>query len=202
MKLAIARHPYAEKIAEGLLKGNASYSTALSFAGKDIGAKLIELNRIAKLEPSPFGGDYAPYQLQGQIKYPREDTVQQLIGLYGLKEPIKIGVADIDNINAALFQEAQKAGRGPNMYVQILTNRPRDAFYVAVIADRPIPVGWEGLVKMMRDAHAGPGRDTLLDRAQVKRGEEFLQTFVQQLRDRFKVKVFENAKGADNDVGA
>ena len=35
--------PYAQKIAEGLLKGNAQYRTALSFAGKDVGAKLIEL---------------------------------------------------------------------------------------------------------------------------------------------------------------
>jgi hypothetical protein len=200
--------PYAQKIAEGLLRGNAQYGTALSFAGKDVGAKLIELTRIAKLAPTappnPFGGggggQYAPYQLQGQLKYPRDDTVQNLIALNGLKEPIKIGVPDIDNVNAALFQEAQKANRGSSMYVQILTNQPRDTFYVAVIDGRPIPVGWDGLARMLRDGAVN--RDSLLDRAQAKRGEEFLQTFVQQLRDRFKVKVFDTAKGIDNDVGA
>ena len=154
---------------------------------------------------SPWSGrgDYGPFQLKGQIKFPREDTVQNLIALNGLKEPIKIGVADIDNINAALFQEAQKANRGSDKYVQILTNKPRDAFFVAVIDGTPIPVGWDGLVRMLRDgARDGPGRDSLLDRAQVQRGEEFLHTFVQQLRERFKVKVMDNAKGADNDVGA
>ena len=198
--------PYAQKIAEGLLRGNAPYGTALAFAGKDAGAKLIELNHIAKLvptsPPNPFGGgggEYAPFQLQGQIKYPRDDTVQNLIALNGLKEPIKIGVADIDNINAALFQEAQKANRGSDRYVQILTNQPRDTFYVAVMADRPIQVGWGGLATMLRDGAVN--RDSLLDRAQAKRGEEFLQTFVQQLRERFKVKVNDNAKGIDNDAG-
>ena len=96
------------------------------------------------------------------------------------------------------------------MYVQILTNRPRDAFYVAVLDGQPIRVGWGGQGgrttggprrDAAQGARMGPGRDTLLDRAQAKRGEEFLQTFVQQLRERFKVTVNENAKGADNDVG-
>ena len=198
--------PFAQKIAEGLLRGSAPYRNVLSFAGKDQGAKLIELSRIAKLSQSapanPFGGgpaSYGPFQLRGEIKYPREDTVQNLLALNGLKEPIKIGVPEIDNINAALFQEAQKNNRGASKFVQILTNQPRDTFYVAVLDGAPMPVGWGGLATMLRDG--ATGRDSLLDRAQAKRGDEFMQSFVQQLRERFKVKVNDSGKAIDNDVG-
>jgi hypothetical protein len=200
-KLAL---PYAQKIAEGLLKGNAQYRTALSLEGKDKGAKMIELTHIAKLAQTtpanPFGGGgatYGPFQIHGELKYPREDTVPNLLALYGLKEPIKIGVPDIDNVNAALFAEAQKANRGAIKYVQILTNQPRDTFYVAVL-DGMTPVGWGGLGALLREG--ATGRDSLLDRAQAKRGDEFMTTFVQQLRERFKVKVFEAAKSVDNEA--
>ena len=68
--------PYAQKIAEGLLKGNAQYGTALAFAGKDVGAKLIELPHIAKLAPTapanPFGGGGGEY---GAVSAPRPDQV-------------------------------------------------------------------------------------------------------------------------------
>ena len=199
--------PYAQKIAEGLLRGNADYRGSLALAGKDQGTKLIELTKIAKLAPTapanPFGGgggDYGPFKLHGEITYPRDDTVANLLALNGLKEPIKIGVADIDNVNAALFAEAQKANRGTSKYVQILTNKPRDTFYVAVLEGPPTPVGWHGLAMILRDGALN--RDTLVNRAQARRGEEFLQTFVEKLRERYKVKINENAKAIDNDVGA
>ena len=85
------------------------------------------------------------------------------------------------------------------MYVQILTNQPRDTFYVAVLDGPPTPEpGWgERSAMLRRSRRAG---DSLLDRAQAKRGEEFLTSFVQQLRETFKVKVFEAAKGMDNEV--
>ena len=62
--------PYAQKIAEGLLKGNAQYRTALSLEGKDKGAKLIELTHIAKLssanstpaDQSTAAASYGPLQ--------------------------------------------------------------------------------------------------------------------------------------------
>jgi hypothetical protein len=197
--------PFVQKIAEGLLRGNADYRTSLSIAGKDQGAKLVDLSNLAKLTPTtpanPFGGggDFGPYKLHGEIKYPRDDTVPSLLALNGLKEPIKIGVADIDNLNAALFAEAQKANRGPSKFVQILTNKPRDTFYIAVLNGPPTPVGWRDLTTMLRGGASN--RDTLVNRAQAHRGEEFMQSFILQLRERYKVKINESAKTIDSDVG-
>ena len=198
--------PAAQKIAQSLLQGNADYRTALKLEAKSKDVKLIDLNGIAKLasfdsrSPDGLGGNYGPYKIQGDIKFPRDDTVPNLIAMNGLKEPIKIGVPDIDNVNAALFQDAQKANRGSTKYVQILTNQPRDTFYVAVLEGQPIAVGYERLARML---HMGAnGQDSLIDRAQARRGEEFLTTsFIQQLRERFKVKVFDIGKGMDNEVG-
>jgi hypothetical protein len=187
--------PYAQKVAESLMKGNAAYGAALAEAGKDIKATPIEL-RMAKLM-NEGQMSLVPFKLRGEVKYARDDAAEQLLALHDLKEPIKIGVPEIDRVNEELFRLGSNNKIAPDKFVQILTNKPRDTFFVAAI-DTRLPVAAGTFVNFVLP-HAAEGGDLIFDIAQVKRGEEHYRALVQQIRQQHKVKV-ENEKALESDA--
>ena len=194
--------PYAKKLAENLLKGNADYGTALAQAGKEIKSDLILLPGVAPLARMSHHGAglYGTYQLHGEIKHPRDDTVEQVLALHDLKDPIKIGVPELDAVNEVLYREAASAKRGPEKYIQILTNKPRDTFFVAVI-EGSFPASGAVFRQQILEG-AAKGSDSLFDRAQVKRGEEHYRLLVEQLNRIHKVKREAAAEKLDTDTGS
>lgn len=189
--------PYARKIAESLLAGNADYASVLKQDPK-FGSNVITLDRIAPLylDAQQGGASYEQYKLKrGLINYPREDMVAQILSLGNLQKPIKIDVPDIDRLNEDLFNEAKAKKVNP---VQVLTNKPRDTYYLAVV---PINRGananefYFGVLPALTRMHL------LFDRAAEKISDEHYLQLKQQLRKDHRVNVLEGAKLLDNDGG-
>ena len=130
--------PKAKDIAKSLI------DNANLLIGKDtekIFNDRIPLDKLSVMHPEDTPGgliDYFPMSLpKDKISYPRDDMMQQVVSLYDLKSPIKTGAKELDEINEELFKQVQKLNRPEGKYVQILTNKPRSVFYVAIIARPP-----------------------------------------------------------------
>jgi hypothetical protein len=202
--------PYIRKIADSLLAGNADYVSMLEiepkFGDKKTGEKkMIELQRLAPLyreQEQPFGPSrYTEFKIpRGKISYPREDMTAQVLSLNDLQKPIETGVADLDRLNADLFQEAKNKKLPGDKFVQILTNKPRDTYYVAVVS-RPWPADTLQFFGRVLPGAANFS-DTLLDRVNERIGEEHARAMVRQLRKDHNVTVYDAAKTMfDSDGG-
>src|SRR5262249_47248140 len=151
--------------------------------------EVITLNGVAPMVLKGQGPraarDYAPYELpKGVIVYPRDDTVKQVLSLRDLKEPIKTGWRELDEINKKLV-EGKKAG---DKKVQILVNAPRSILYVATAVHTP-PPSRDDFRIAYQHAPGFPVRDALVDEAQIDAGKTFRQQLIAQLRNSAEVKV-------------
>lgn len=135
----------------------------------------------------------------GLIPFPRKDTSAHLLSLYDLKEPIKIGYDPLDNINKALYDEISKEKDPRGKFVQILTNQPRTAFYVAAVRDAPAP----SHADFMQAVLQAFGHDQLADRAQVEAGKRFREDLMRHLREIHEVEppTDDIRKSFDSDAG-
>ncbi len=131
--------PKAEEIAREFLTN--LQKTKLQIVAAE-SAKLkrddIELSRLAPMYPEMLPDktvDYfKPPLPKDKIPHARDDMMDQAVRLFNLKEPIKIGNTALDDINKALFDLTRTKKKNPEgEYVQILTNKPRSVFYVAVV---------------------------------------------------------------------
>lgn len=194
--------PYAKKLAESLLAGNSDYASILKQDPK-FGKTIINLERLAPLyfDRQHFGGGkYSDYKLKrGLVSHPREDMVAQLLALNDMKKPIKSDIADLDRLNEDLYNDAISKKVTPDRFVQILTNKPRDTYYVAVVAlNRPANTNEYFLGVMPGAAML---QDMLFDRAAEKIGAEHYRTLVQQLRKDHRVVPYDGLKSLDNEGG-
>ena len=107
---------------------------------KKLNRDLIELKSLSQMHPESMGNkdvDYAAPPLpKNTFDYPREDLMKQILSLHDLKKPIKIDNKELDEINKELYDQAVKEKK-PGNFVQILTNKPRSVYYVAVITRQP-----------------------------------------------------------------
>jgi len=150
--------PEAKEVAEALQKTLGNFSPELLRLSKKLGREPVRLRNVAPLVPDdvliaegfPQGFEqrvYNPYKLPAEaIPFPRDDTVANLLQLYNLKKPFetwndtaKTGFKELDEFNKQLFEAMAKAPKDEagNRYVQIITNKPRSAFYVAVVTTKP-----------------------------------------------------------------
>jgi hypothetical protein len=106
--------------------------------------------------------------------------MKQVLGLYNLKSPIKIGNTQVDDINKELYELAKKEQK-PDRFVQIMANKPRTVFYVASITTRPIadPEQFREALKGARFPREDlrldlqPVRDHFAERAQEQQAKTF-----------------------------
>jgi hypothetical protein len=127
--------PAANTAADALLKG----STMIA-QGQKYSAKLITINHLSPMHPENMGEvrDYGKPPLpKEQLLYPRDDMGEQAMSLLDLKEPIKVGNKELDDINQKLFDRVRKLPNARGNFVQILTNKPRSTFYVAQVELAP-----------------------------------------------------------------
>lgn len=197
-KLAL---PKAKEIAENLQKTGGLFGAAVTEEAAKLGTRPIYLRNVSPLVPASvqegFHGistKYFEYRLppdvRGQIEHPREDMAKAVVALTELKEPIKIGEGEkkepLDEINKQLFELGQKlAKEGAGKQVQILTNRPQTAFYVAVVLNAP-DVNFERFADAYRRA-VGFNEDQFVQSAQEEAARRYREALVDQMRQAMNV---------------
>lgn len=174
--------PLARKEAETLIKnGNQGIFTQAA----KLEVSPFTVSRLCRMFPErmPDGSlDYGKPPLpKEKFVFPRENTIDDLISLYDLTEPIKIGNKEIDDVNESLFRKVKDEQNVPiGHYVQVLTNRPRSVFYVAFVS-RPPEAKKDDFISSLRGA-AVP-RDHFVQRIQQQDGREFRRNMVKALRE-------------------
>jgi hypothetical protein len=156
--------PKAENIALEFL--NNLQKTKLEIAA-DEAAKLnrerIVLSGLAPMFPEMLPDrtvDYfKPPLPKDKIPFARDDTMDQAVRLYNMKEPIKVDNKALDDINKTLFDKTRNKKNPEGEYVQILTNKPRSVFYVAAVtlAPRPDPIRFNITMRGIYNALEDPG---------------------------------------------
>lgn len=198
-KFALAQ---AKQIADALQKTD-NYDKVLREEAAKTGHPPIHLRNLAPLYAIENGGlrSYVPFPLPKEtFSFPRDDMAASLVSLGDLQKSIEIsssdpqkpepGVKELNDLNKALFETGKLNGQ----FVQVLTNKPRNAFYVARVTRAPT-----ALPPDFRSAYRGAfstGRslDTLLDHAQEDAGKSFRLAFIEQLRRQYRVQLTDTAK--------
>src|SRR5262245_49243043 len=192
--------PRAQKIAETVQKSGAPTLTMQAALEDlknefDVKREIIPLGSgmepVAPLVPAR-GGDFRGGEVRiyheftlpaGTISYPRKDTAAQLLGLYDLKAPIDVGYKRLYDVNNSLYKEISKDKNPKGKFVQVLTNQPRNAFYVTVVKDAPEPSHMD-FNMTVREAS---GHDKFFDQAVTDAGKKMREELMKQLRDAHKL---------------
>lgn len=203
----------SREIAQSLQKpGVVALHVTLDEANK-IGKDRIVLRDIAPLGTAFFDQStnalrYGPYKLpRDVIPFAREDTVANLLTMPDPKKAVEIGQSDLDNLNSNLYdvykRTADKGGKvPPQEYVQVLTNKPRNAYYVAVVTDPPIPSERKFVDSYGRSI--GHGQDEVVHLGFQHAAGNVREAIVKQIRRDYHVEVPagpDDRKSFDQDSG-
>ncbi|MBI3824158.1 MAG: hypothetical protein HY289_15935, partial [Planctomycetes bacterium] len=162
---------------------------------------LITLADLHLLEKDKLANNYFDYFPPSIPKdtfvYPPDNMMDQIVRLYNLQGPIELGGKenkDIDDINKELYEEA-KAHKDPARFVQILPNKARSVYYVAMVTAKPREdvdgfraalIGARYLDPQMRmmmiQMQHGMNRDLFVDRAQKDFAERYRAEFIEGLQ--------------------
>jgi hypothetical protein len=108
----------------------------------------------------------------------------QVLGLYDMKKPIKIDYKELDEINKDLFDQVAKEKK-PGNFVQILTNKPRSVYYIAVVSKLP-EADYRSFGRAMENASYPDNQFRKMDyfvlRAQQQEGRRFRQQVIEDLK--------------------
>jgi hypothetical protein len=208
--------PKLKEIAEAVEKSNNpsfALEQALKGLEKDFGVKreimqVGSFNRpVSPLVPITSSGGFGVQQRQyvdfdlepGLITYPRKDTATNLLELYDLKKPIEIGYPPLDRTNKELYNEVSKDKKPEGKYVQVLTNQPHTAFYIAITREQPF-ISHGDFNLAVREAAS---HDGFFERGQRDAAKRQREALVQQLRTAHDVvaPTEETRKHFDSDAG-
>ncbi len=189
----------SKNAAESLIKENRG--NALKVA-RELTATPFPVKSVCRMFPEVTNGirDYIKPPLpKDKINHARDDMMEQVLSLYDLGEPVKIGNKDLDDLNKELFDQTKKMQNPKEKFVQILTNKPRSVFYVAFIELPPNPSiadfittmklasmpegdmgGPEAMVR--RQKNNGLAFDRFVDRIQQQEGRRWREVYVNGLR--------------------
>ena len=180
--------PTAKSVADTLLKnGNRGILTEAA----KLGASTFSISRLSRMFPEEGANsalDYGKPPLpRDKIAFARDDMIDQALSLYDLAEPIKTGNKELDDVNKELFERVHKQPNARGNYVQILTNKPRSTFYVALV-ELPPQASKDQFIRALRlasppeqDADAmarrrdfqGVVRDRFVERIQQQVGQRY-----------------------------
>ncbi len=212
--------PEAKKLADKLQKSDVGFGPVLAFETPN-DVKPITLKGLAPLYTTPdyfmpLGNrTYSRYKIPANtFEYPRDDMSEALLGLADLKKPIEIGVKNLDEINQELFKNYEKMKKADDneRIVQILTNKPRTAFYVACVTfksnERSKQVV-EEFTSVLRNSLRTPGfqraafRDDFVDVAYGEASKTHMRALMQQLYSQTDSEILlpDERKGFDSSDG-
>src|SRR5439155_7614509 len=115
------------------------------------------------------------------------------------KDPEKEGggasFKDLNDLNAALFQPSFKMDKSKVGQLQVLTNKPRSVYYIALVTNVKEPNPFDYYAAVLPQAL---GRDnaqnTFVDQVQAEYGKEFLRVMVEQMREQGGVWISDSAR--------
>ncbi len=175
-----------------------------------LGTQTITLRNVAKKVPDRgFQGGtlYKPYELpKGIISHARADTTKRILSLNTLSEPLKTADpnakdtrgedAALDQLNTKLHDTKllEKGVKQP----QVLTNKPRSVYYVAVIPPDSVAVprigDYRARILLRSVGQQGQQANSYLEQARMEMNKDIGKLLVQQLRDQANVKYNEEAR--------
>ena len=176
----------AADIARELVKSNNDPNVIANEAANltKLNHSLITLPDLSPMHQELVGNrvDYAAPPLpKNTFDYPRDDMMKQMLSLNGLKEPIKIDNKELDDINKELFNQVAKEKKASN-FVQILTNKPRSVFYIAVITRPPHAEQFWFAQSVRSAAYQGQTLDLFMQRAQQDFAKSYRKELVENLK--------------------
>jgi hypothetical protein len=202
--------PAAQKIAALLINNLNNTAVITEQAGK-LKKDVIVLANLSQMQRETVGNnaiDYFPPSLpKDKIVYPRDDMVQQVLSLFDLKKPIETGNKDLDEINKDLYQVAKQKQRDKDKFAQILADKPRSIYYVAVVTSAPKAEPLPFLMAMagasypeLRQDRLPFPRDYFVDRTQEQEAKLYRAEFIRGLGEahNFKIVDPEGRKGFDD----
>jgi hypothetical protein len=165
---------------------------------------------------------YVEYALpRNKIPFARPDMVKQLIALHGLQEHLKVDVEELEKpgkaastdtaaasrakqelealnkLNAELFSaDLAKNPKAKVGQVQVLTNKPRDIFYIATVVDavQPSMYGYLTHDLMPQLSSKESSQFAFADQVQKDYGKELLRMLSQQMRSQADVEISEQGR--------
>jgi hypothetical protein len=208
-KLALER---AKEIASSLSKKEPGDRLgAMEAEAAKLDVKLIPLKDQAKKVKTLFAQsmDQPPawkYELtklpKDLIPYPRASMSKEVYSLYGLKDPISYWDSkkpddqqepgsdkDLDNLNSKELFPKSPPREGVEQPVQVLTNKPRSVYYVAVVAAVFPASEKDFFAAYAKTKGGGEQADLFVPMAHADKGVEFREIFIQQLRAKHQLKI-------------
>lgn len=179
-------------------KQNMQQALALE-AGK-LGENIIILPHVARkqrVNRGQFGLDYIAYQLpKDLIPYPRPDMAQQILALNDLRKPLQTSVVTgdaskkdedqpgtdpkLDTLNKQLFQK-DLVDTGEKQ-IQVLTNRPRSVYYVAVVTKVYPPTLFDFQLAYQMARGQQQAADYFVTQAREEAAAKHRERLIEQLR--------------------
>ncbi len=204
--------PLVKEIAEKLQSSGGAFGglggdTLLRGLAAKASRELIVLEKLAPLhlERVGFKREYGAYPLpKDKLAYPTDDLLANLLALYEPAKAIETGMKEVDDLNKTLFNLAKKENQPAGKHVQVLVNKPRSVFYIAVVS-RPPQVSREEFAGAVFNAALTKFQfqDALLPRAQEEHGRAFRAQLVEQFREAAGYVLYDEKARADfeNDSG-
>ncbi len=200
--------PLVKSIAEQLQSVGGAYGNELlrTLAAK-ASRELITLRQVAPLhvERVGFKREYSAYPIpREKLVYPPDDLLTSLLSLHEPTKAFETGYKEIDDLNKALFLATKKEKQNAGKFVQVLVNKPRSVFYIAVVSQQPQP-SREDFTQSVINAPLSKFQflDALLPRAQEDHGKAFRALLLDQFREAASYALYDEKARADfeNDSG-
>ncbi|MSQ93515.1 MAG: hypothetical protein EXR98_03040 [Gemmataceae bacterium] len=189
--------PRAQSVAMNLINKGRNFQDIEAEASK-LNQKVLLLPNLSQMYPDRVVD--APdarrilYTLpplpKDMIPHSRDDMMKELLSLFDMKAPISIGNKDLDDVNKELFDLVSKDQdkNKPANFIQILTNKPRSIYYVALISQAPKASQEDFHQAMLRASEMkfGPLRDFFAQRAQEDEAKQYRADLIHWLQQSHK----------------
>jgi hypothetical protein len=129
------------------------------------------------------------------ILFARQDTVKDLLKLHNQSAALQFpddSDKDLNELNKSLFEP--KLG-GKLGQVQVISNKPRDKYYVVMVTDVNEPEMFHYFADVLPQASiTGSARNTFVDQVQTEYGKQLLKATLEQLRAQGEVNISKQAR--------
>jgi hypothetical protein len=197
----------AKAVAEQIILSPLDYTNSVMKLpeGKRGTRETILLPNVApweKVRKQSFQGglvfDYVNFSVPyKKVPYARADMASQLLSLYEADKAFTVDIEALDSLNKSLFDLAEKTHGGRSgKVIQVLTNKPRDVYYVAVV-EGYMPAFREEFEEALASGGERAIRNNFMFRYRVDFAKDMSARFVEQLKRNHDYKELDKERGLD-----
>ncbi len=183
----------AQEIIDSPKKAGVPFGIAVRAEALKLQTSPIYLNNVSDMVPEheQFTRIYHEFTLpKDMFTYPREDMAKQLLALTKLgkgEKPLKTGYTELDNLNEKLSKEKDFH------QIQVLTNKPQDTFYVAVVT-AAIGANKMDFAMSLKKSSGFGETDVFVQLAHDEAAKEFRRALTAQLRQQTGYEILADAE--------